>query len=32
MNLRIAILTVLNDADLRGATHGVLTPFTQAQS
>jgi len=32
MNLRVAILTVLNDADLRGATLGVLTPFTQAQS
>ena len=32
MNLRVAILTVLNDADLRGATLSVLTPFTQAQS
>jgi DNA-binding PadR family transcriptional regulator len=32
MNLRVAILTVLNDADLRGATLAVLTPFTQAQS
>lgn len=32
MNLRIAILTVLNDADLRGATLAVLTPHTQAQA
>lgn len=32
MNLRVAILTVLNDADLRGATLAVMTPFTQAQS
>lgn len=32
MNLRIAILQVLSDADLRGATLCVLTPHVQAQS
>jgi hypothetical protein len=32
MNLRIAILMVLNDADLRGAALCVLTPHVQAQS
>lgn len=32
MNLRLAILTVLRDADLRGATLSVLTPHVQAQA
>lgn len=32
MNLRLAILTVLHDADLRGATLPVMTPHVQAQA
>lgn len=32
MNLRLAILTILNDADLRGAPLAVLTPHVQAQA
>jgi len=32
MNLRLAILTVLSDADLRGATLAVMTPHVQAQA
>ena len=32
MNLRLAILTVLNEADLRGASLPVMTPGVQAQS
>ena len=31
MNLRIAILEVLRDADVRGATFAVLTPHVQGQ-
>ena len=31
MNLRLAILEVLRDADLRGATFSVLTPHVQGQ-
>lgn len=32
MTLKVAILTVLRDADLRGATLAVLTPHVRAQA
>jgi len=32
MNLRVAILEVLLEADLRGATFAVMIPHVQAQS
>lgn len=32
MNLRLAILSVLQDADLRGASLPVMTPHVQSQA